>query len=224
MALLTPLLVADEVAALDQAEPTLGLQAVGEAGLAELRAQVHCQVVDRTGDEILLERTQPIVAADGTITDAVQTRRLGWRLLDGRVEIGLVDAQDRWRRAQDADPEAAAAQLIAIERLLADPLLAVDVFHANETAERARARLALTSTFVRARGDVVHAELINNGGRPVRSATVVARFESGEQIQVQVGPLQAGQRVPYTVAMPEGANGGVRLQVSEVELFPEVPR
>jgi hypothetical protein len=222
--LLTPLLVADEVDALSQGAPTLGLIQVGEVGLAELRSQVSCRVLDRTGDEVLIERTLPVVGPDGAITDALEVRQMGWRLLDDRVEIGLVDAQARWRRVEGADPEAVVAQLIAIERLLADPVLAVDLHNANLLADVHQAQMALTSTFVDARMGVVHAELINNGGRPIKAATVLARFESGASERVTVGPLAAGQRVPYTVQIPEGANGGVRLQVSGVELFDEVPR
>lgn len=240
LVLLEPLLAAEELKALKGAEPTRGLQAVGEAGMARLRSETTCEVTEVNGAgtgrwQLLLTRTLPTVAADGTL-GAPQVQNLDWQVVDEdglRVEAGTDNAARMRASVESARAENDFKRVGAGWRVLVDafkdPVLPVDADYANRIDLGWEYRAKLVPGGLSADGDVLSATVANSGDQVVKHAILNLVWEldgapgSG---QVEIADLAPGQTAPVsaTVARPlvgdDPGLGKVDLQAVEVELAP----
>jgi hypothetical protein len=233
LALLRPLLVADEIAVLEAATQTRGHAQLGDAGLAALRAQTSCTVdtVFSAGSgrwAVTLTRTAPSIGADGSVGDAVTTQ-LEWQIVKGdglRVETGLKRAAAMRKSAEQAVVEddllRAASTWKTLARSYPDPVLAVDIAHAEAALEKAEYAGNLRHQFESADDTQVVALFTNGGPVPLTDVVAYAVFDSSE-VEVKLGAIAANETVEYHVPIPEGVQGGVKLKTRSFELGPERP-
>jgi hypothetical protein len=229
---LEPLLTPSAFAILKEAEPTEGQKKLGEAGLAQIRAGTSCTVaqVDPAGSgrwAVKLKRTAPVVGPDGAIGAAEETE-FEWQVVDsdgGRVDVGMEKAASMRRSVAEAvekgELRRAASTLRTLSRSFPDPALAVDVALAEAALERADYASKLSNTFVDASDTEVHATFTNSGDRPVGGVSVGGNFETpeGEVVATAtLGEVAAGASVEYTLAIPEGASGKVKLSTEAYAL------
>jgi len=233
MALLEPLLIDSSVAILKDATPTRGQEVLGAAGLAQLRAGTTCTAdqIDSAGSgrwAVKLTRTGPSVSADGTIGASVTTP-LEWQVADtdgGRVEIGLEKANSMRKSAQEAaekgEHRRAASTLRALSKSFADPVLAVDVAHAEAAQDKAEYDKKLTNAFVAAEDGSVSATFTNSGDRALTDVTVGGDFETPDGpigADAAIGAVPAGESVDYKLPIPDGAEGSVKLKTRTFTLL-----
>ncbi|MCK6507680.1 hypothetical protein L6R53_30655 [Myxococcota bacterium] len=230
--LLAPLLTAKDMEFLGKAAPTRGLEKVSATTLAELRAQTTCAVVETNGAgegrwAVKLTRTSPVVDGTGAV-GAPAEQTFEWQVSDeegGRVDLNLEGAaiargnldeaidQEDWKRY--------ASGWRALAARWPDPVLAVDVAAAEALATRMEYAGKLEHSFVGAGDGVVQASVVNQGDRAVRGQVVDAVFESAGgplHSRVELGPLPAGATMAYQVAIPDGAEGSVRLRTLDLAL------
>ena len=232
MALLEPLLIETSVTILKEATPTKGQEVLGEAGLAQLRAGTSCTAdqIDSAGSgrwAVKLTRTGPSVSADGSIGASVTTS-LEWQVADtdgGRVEIGLEKANSMRKSATEAagkgEHRRAASTLRALSKSFADPVLVIDVAQAEAAQDRSEYEKKLSNAFVAAEDGTVKATFTNSGDRSLTGVTVGGDFEAGDAVVVadaDIGDVPAGETVDYTLTIPEGADGSVKLKTRDYSL------
>jgi hypothetical protein len=212
--LMRPVLDPREVALIEKAEPTLGLQKVGSEGLAKLRAASTCAIdeVDSAGTgrwAVKVKRTIPTVAADGTIGDP-QEQVLEWQVVDGDdhpyVETGARYASSKRASIAEAieqrDFKRVAAGWRGLVNEFPDPVLTVDVADAEDQDEGWEYRNKLA---VRAFGatdpHTLVAVVSNTGDRPVRRGVFALTTEvEGEKVSAMA----------TTEAIPPGQTAELR--------------
>jgi len=226
--LLQPLVLAEEAELLAAAVPTRGLEIVGAPGLAEIRAQTTCSLVEVNSAgsgqwEVKISRTQPVVSAAGEL-GALETSELVWHVLsrDGaRVNTGLAVASHMRHSLDEAgdDLQRVASSWHALQRSYQDPLLSVDIAEAEQALELWRYRKEVSTTFTEVLHRVVYLSAKNEGERAIRDAEIEAIFTvAGEPstVVVSAGALQPGEEVTLQVPIPEGATGTVKLDTQSV--------
>ena len=236
----TPFLDPAELALLTATEPTQGSLVLGPEGIDQLFLSSQCTVLShqRSG-EIILERERTRLNAQGKQAGRV-TETLNWTLVDGRVHIQAAQAIAKREQAmKEEDPELAAESWVAVTRILPDPTLDVDLALAEARALANTARLQTTNTFHNRQGEVVHAELVNGSAHNLESAVILVRLvDPGakpttrmappgvrilptpaptETLRVELGPVDAGARLPYTFTLPPNS-GSFRLSTDQVTL------
>jgi len=111
----------------------------------------------------------------------------------------------------------AASTLRTLSRSFPDPLLAVDIAHAQAALEKAEYKANLRHVFEAADDTKVIALFTNNGPVPLVDVVAGAKFE-GTLVEVPLGAIAAQETVEYHVPIPEGAEGGVKLGTVSFEL------
>jgi hypothetical protein len=235
--LLAPVLATVDYDALAAAQPTRGLELLGSDGLAALRGKVECTVglVEGAGQgrwAVDLERSLPEVLPDGSLGE-VKTTALSWQAVktkDGvRVETGLAGAAIMRASAQQAyeegDLRRYSSSWRAIAKKFPDPLIAVDIAHAEGLFERDEYRTKIRGKPVAVddAAGTLKAELSNTGEREVVQLEVRVEFGVGDQTASQtanVDELGAGSTATVEVDIPEGADGKVHIEVVHLELVP----
>lgn len=228
-AMLDGVLTDEELGILDAAEPTLGLQTLGEAGMKEIRAKTTCVVtkMESAGASrwaATISRTAPSVTPEGALGDPVETE-LTFQIVDvdgGRAEIGMKRAAAQRASIAEAlaeeDYQRFASSWRALERNYPDPVLPVDVAAAEALEARMDYRKSVELTFKEAGDGMVQAEALNTGDKPVASALLSATFEgSDESPEATVGALPPGEVVAWSIPIPAGAEGNVKLTVNSLE-------
>jgi len=231
-ALFAPLLTAADMDVLARAEPTRGLSVFSPDALAALRTQTSCVVDEVNGAgsgrwAVKLTRTMPAVHADGSTGDPV-TDSFEWQVSDeqgGRVDLNLVASALARRNAVEAideeDFKRFAAGWRAIAHRWPDPVLVVDVAEAEALDARMAYTGKLEHAFVAAGDGLVQATVTNTGGQAVSAVEVDASFESPSgklHSQAVLGAVPPGGTLAYTVEIPEGAEGNVRLRTIDLRL------
>lgn len=236
----TPLLDPEELTLLTQAEPTQGSQILGPAGIQAVSSSASCSVLShqRSG-EIVLERERLRLNAQGE-QQGRMTETLTWTLDKGRVHLNAAQAIAQREQAQEEeDPERRAEKWVAVMRTLPDPTLDVDLALAEARVLLEQVRLQTTNTFHNRQGEVVNAELVNGSAHDLASAVVLVRLVDPqakptprmappgvrvlpspaptETLRVDLGPVDAGARLPYTFTLPPNS-GSFRLSTDQVTL------
>jgi len=227
--LLTPLLVPDEVELLRSAEPTQGLELVGAEGLAALRESTTCSVVsvDSAGagrKAVVLSRRTRAVQADGSLGEPA-TREFTWQVVDDLVETGLVKAVSLRNSSAlavtEGDLRRAAGTLRTLSKSYPDPLIAVDLAAAEAAFDHAELSEELAHSFVSADGGTVVGALVNGSSRAVTELVAEGVFTTpaGEVVgSATVGDVEAGAEVRYEIAIPDGAEGSVKLRTASFQI------
>lgn len=230
--LFQPLLTAKDLAVLGKAAPTRGLERVPAATLAELRTQTTCTVVETNGAgegrwAVKLTRTAPTIDGTGAVGPAAE-QTFEWQVSDeegGRVDLNLEGAAIARENLDEAidqeDWKRYASGWRALAARWPDPVLPVDVAAAEALASRMEYTTKLQHAFVGAGEGLVQATVTNQGDRAVQAQVVDAVFESANgplHGRVELGPLAAGASLTYTVEIPDGAEGNVRLRTIDLAL------
>jgi len=229
LALLTPLLTDDELAVLRGGEQTRGHARLGDDAWAQIRAGAACEIasVESAGSgrwAVAMRRTAPAVTPAGAIGDAAAVE-LAWQVVDvdgGRAEVGLVKAAARWKSAKEAAQKGnlklAASSLRALANSFPDPMLAVDVAEMEAAEEMAAYQKKLSHTFGAAGAGEVTATFTNGGDRPLSEVVAVGFFESAGgplRSEATMTDVPAGATVEYTLPIPDGADGSVKLKTAK---------
>jgi len=229
-----PLLSAKDMKVLREAAPTLGLQAVDETRMAELRSKTTCMPGEANGAgdgrwAIELTRTAPVVNPDGSLGDPVETT-FEWQVVDqdgGRVDLNLEGAAIARRNLEDAVHDADWHRFASGWKALAarwnDPVLPVDIQAAESKRDRMDYTSRLKNVFDAAGEGLIHGTVTNSGEQAVSRAMITATFESAGgplTASTQIGALAPGQSLTYTVDIPEGAEGNVKLKTTDLEFAP----
>lgn len=240
VALWSPLLEPDELALIQAAAPTQGSQLLGPEGLAALRTTSTCVVErhERSG-EIHLRRERPKLNGQGEQV-SYTTEELHWTLSKGRVNTGVSQALLLRQSAEnEEDPERSAEAWVRLYGAFPDPTLDVDLSLAEDRALAETVRLQTTNTFHNRQDDTVHAELVNRSEHDLASAVILVRLVDpaakpkrpmappgvrvlptpipAESLRVELGPVDAGARLPYTFTLPPNT-GSFRLSTEQVSL------
>ena len=237
--LLEPLLTHRDFRTLKKADPTLGLQKVGATGLAKLRAQARCEVVEvldagHNRWNVTVTRTLPEVNADGSLGDPQETT-LNWSVVrskDGlKVETGLFQAADTRRQAEESaargDLKRAAGLWRAVYQKFPDPMLQVDIATATDIAAKALYRKRLVGNLIsitpaedEGANPILNAEVTNRGKRYVSKAVIELSFDVGTDQKLvlhEVGEIKPGETAAFQVEVPQEADGLVHFSTHEVE-------
>ncbi len=235
--LLAPVLAKVDYDALASAQPTQGLQLLGSDGLAELRSKASCTVgaVEGAGQgrwAVDLERSLPAVNPDGTLGE-VEVTAMSWQAVktsDGvRLETGLAGAAIMRASAEQAleegDLRRYASSWRAIIKKFPDPLLSVDVARAADVFDQYEYRTQLRGKPVEVddKAGTLKGEISNVGKRDARNIQVQVDFGVGTQTVSQAATIEAiaaGTASTVDVAIPEGADGSVHIEVVGLELSP----
>jgi hypothetical protein len=231
--LLEPLLAPGDWEALSKAAPTAGLEKLGSEGLAALRQQTNCTLLssESAGSgrwAVELERTNPSVDGDGNLGEA-ETHALSWQAVktpEGvRIEAGIEAAAISRRNADAAvaedDLRRAAAVWRAIHKKFPDPLLYVDIARAEAAYAKAEALKGVRAKPTGVADGKLYVELSNQAQAAVGSVELRADFAVGEQTHSSTlthPGLEAGATVEVELAVPEGADGNVHVEVVGLEL------
>lgn len=226
-----------EVALLESAEPTRGMQAVGSNGLATLRSAVQCTVdqVESAGSgrwAVTLTRSQLAVAADGTIGDP-HTVTLEWQVAEGRegifAETGIREASTKRKllasAAEEHDYMRLAAGWRGIVQSFPDPVLTVDVDAAERLDGGWTYRKKLVPVGAGALDPQTLALQVQNAGEQavdhvVMDLKYVADGQEGH-LALQGGPVAAGATIELrgSTDAPLAADvGGFEAEPVEVAL------
>lgn len=227
-----PLLTAKDMAVLGKAAPTRGLEKVSASTLAGLRARTTCTATETNGAgegrwAVKLTRTTPALDSQG-VAGAPVEQSFEWQVSDeegGRVDLNLEGAAIARENLDEAidqeDWKRYASGWRALAARWPDPVLPVDVAAAEALATRMEYAGKLEHSFVGAGEGLVQASVRNTGDRAVRGQVVDAVFESAGgplHSRVELGALPAGQTLEYQVAIPDGAEGNVRLRTLDLAL------
>lgn len=231
--LLEPLLASEDLKALKGAQATAGLEAVGSEGLATIRSKTTCAVLsaESAGSgrwAVDLERTAPTVSGDGTLGEPA-TQALAWQAVktpDGiRIEAGIQGAAISRLNAEAAvaedDLRRAAAIWRAIHKKFPDPLLTVDIARAEAAHHYGEILKKVHAKPVGVEDGKLFIEAANGNEAPVSQVEIKADFEVGENTKSEttvVPELAGGAKLEIELAVPEGADGNVHVEV--VKLTP----
>lgn len=223
-----------DIAELQAAHPTLGVQNIPFETYTKLREATTCEVVEKNGAgsgrwAIKLSRTSPKLSWDGIVGEP-ETTEFEWQIIDekgGRLDYEITTANIERKSMGEAfaarDWKRVAAGWRAIARRWQDPLLAVDVYAAESLQTRMEYGDQVVSTFLEAGDGLVRASLKNGGDKDVAVALVHGVFQTadGEQrVPVEVGPIAAGATIEYFVQIPDEAEGSVKLHTMDIA-FPD---
>lgn len=197
-----------------------GVPTIGHA-LAQGREALRgatCTVTSREGERVDLERTQPTVAADGSL-GREQRVSLSWTVKDGVVDIGLADALQKRVDTQEAIRAGDLPLFVGTWESLAasfpDPLLAADTARAQRLLDQALYRKHLVPLPDSVQEALLVGHVENRGDHAVSGMRLSADFEGIAKEQIlELGPLAAGASLPFELPIPEGALGGYVLTVS----------
>lgn len=240
LALWSPLLVDSELSLIRTAQPTQGSQVLGPDGLAALRTASTCAVErhEHSG-EIHLRRERPKVNALGEQV-SYTVEELHWLLTDGRVQTGVAEALLLRQSAEkEEDPERSAEAWVRLYGAFPDPSLDVDLSLAEDRALAEAVRLQTTNTFHNRQDTTVYAELVNRSEHDLAGAIILVRLVdpaakplrpmappgvrvlptpvATASLRVELGPVDAGERLPYTFTLPPNT-GSFRLSTEQVTL------
>ncbi len=195
--------------------PTIGHDLAG--GRGSLRGAT-CTLIARDGDRVSMERVQPSFDRIGTPGEA-QTVQLEWTVREGLVDIGLVDALQQRTETQEAiregDLPLFAGRWEALAASFPDPLLRVDHERAQRLLDEALYRRQLVPLPERVEEGAMIGSVENRGDRRVSSFKVQGEFEGVQQpVSVELGELEAGASIPFSLAIPPDSLGGYMLTVS----------
>jgi len=230
MPLMETLLSKKEIEALRAAPPTRGVQVVSAATLASMRAQTTCTAEEPNGAgsgrwAIKLSRKAPTVGPTGEVGPPDE-QTLDWQVVDedgGRVEFNVEGATIARKNLDEAidkeDFKRFAAGWRSLAGRYADPLLSVDVAEAEALLARMEYAASLEHVFQGAAEGMVAATVRNAGDKAIATMKVDAVFESAAgplHSEVNVGPVAAGETLSYQVAIPDEAEGSVRLRTLDL--------
>lgn len=228
--LMETLLSKKEIEALKKAPPTKGLQAVSAATLATMRSQTTCTATESNGAgsgrwAVKLTRKAPTVTVKGEVGPPDE-QSFEWQVTDedgGRAEYNVEGATIARGNLDEAIDKEDFKRFAAGWRSLAgrypDPLLVVDVADAEALLARMEYGASLQHVFVGAAEGMVNASVLNSGDKTIAEMKVDAVFESAAgpvHSEAIVGPLPAGETLTYQVAIPETAEGNVRLRTLDL--------
>jgi hypothetical protein len=241
LALLEPLLAREELRALKAAAPTRGLAAVGEAGMARLRAEARCELKETNGAgsgrwQVLLSRTIPAVAVDGSI-GAPETYDLDWQVVDEgdglRVEAGTDNAERMRASVESAraenDFKRVGAGWRALRDTFRDPVLTVDADYAHRIDLGWEYRQNLVPGGLAADGVLLSATVTNQGDQAVAHAVLELSWEldgAAASKRIELRDLAPGQSAPLQAEVARALVGDdpglgkVDVQAKEIELAP----
>ena len=236
---LRPHLDPRELELLEASAPTLGMEAVGSEGLAQLRSSLTCTVdqVDSAGSgrwAVKLTRSQPKVGPDGSIGEN-QDVALDWQVVDGKdgpyVESGLrfaVTKRESLAKAlEEKDYMRVAGGWRGIVQSFPDPVLTVDIA-AAETLDKG---WSYRKQIVPVGAGALDAETLalqvqNTGEETVAKAVINLKFTHGGQEETV--RLVSGEMAPGATVELQGTSegpmspdvGGFDAEVIAVELAP----
>ena len=205
---LPDVLVAAEVSAMSTAPQTAGGAAVDWGAV---RAATTCTAEEQDDGALLMTRTGPRIRDEGGLGET-HTHSFTWRLVDGKVDTGLVAALGQLAAIPE-DAILAEASWEALVDAYPDPSLAVDLALARKEAVRARyLRDYVTLTPV-LRGDSLVVDVANNGNRPLEDITLVANLEGRPPHTFARARVDPGVKQSM-IEVARGATGllGVELQ------------
>jgi len=194
--------------------PTIGHDLVG--GRESLRGAA-CTLLHREDEQITMERVQPAFDLGGS-TGQPRTVQLTWTVRKGLVDIGLVDALQKRTETQEAIREADlplfAGRWDSLAASFPDPLLAVDQGRAQRLLDEALYRRHLVPLPEAVEEGRMVGKVENRGDRRISSFEVQGVFEGvQEAVTVELGELEAGDSVPFSLAIPPDSLGGYTLTV-----------
>lgn len=229
-ALFEPLLTARDLEILRDAAPTHGLAAVDAATLADMRSRTTCTADEVNGAgsgrwAVKLTRTSPTVSGEGSVGEPAELS-FEWQVSDeqgGRVDLNLEGASIARRNADqaidDEDWKRHSSGWRALAHRWPDPLLAVDVALAEALETRMGYAGKLQHSFDAAGEGLVQASVRNTGDKAVTALVVDAVFESASgplHARSELGAVPAGGQLAYTLEIPDGAEGSVRLRTIDL--------
>ncbi len=230
MPLMETLLSSKDLDALRKAPQTKGLQAVSAATLATMRAQTTCTASETNGAgsgrwAVKLTRKAPTVTPTGEIGPPDE-QSFEWQVVDedgGRAEFNIEGATIARKNLDEAIDKEDFKRFAAGWRSLAgrypDPVLSVDVADADALLARMEYGASLEHVFQGAADGLVNASVRNSGDKVIAQMKVDAVFESAAgplHSEVVVGPVAAGETLSYQVAIPDEAEGSVRLRTLDL--------